>query len=208
MEKRFMTNNPLVLLMLGGLSFYVGKLWLDDLRAARAGRPNPRALPGAVPVAVGPVLIAVAGAVVLLGIETAGEQRLGIASEQSTITWLFAAYTILASPMVEELIFRGFLVVNNRGATVRWAAVVGASALFALLHPFLWEWDDHFTLTLTVKGGFSTAVVFATSVWLYVARLARWNPLQSLIPCVAAHAAKNAGVVLIKWHQGFVDGWW
>ena len=80
-----------------------------------------------------------------------------------------------------------------------------ASAGFAALHPFLWRWDDAgFALTLGAKGGFSTAVVFALSLWLYVARLAPWNPQRSLLPCFAAHAAKNLGVVGVKLAAGFM----
>jgi len=34
------------------------------------------------------------------------------------------------------------------------------------------------------------------------------NPTRSLLPCIAAHAAKNAGVFVIKAAQGHVSGWW
>ena len=90
-----------------------------------------------------------------------------------------------------------------------WAAAVGASAIFAALHPFLWRWDDaSFALTFGAKGWFSSAAVFATSLWLYSARLAAWNPQRSLLPCFAAHAAKNLGVVAVKLATGFVGGLW
>ena len=90
-----------------------------------------------------------------------------------------------------------------------WAAAVGASAIFAALHPFLWRWDDAgFALTFGAKGWFSSAAVFATSLWLYAARLAPWNPQRSLLPCFAAHAAKNLGVVAVKLATGFVGGLW
>lgn len=203
-----MTNNPLVLLVLGAAGLFLGKLWWDDLKAARAGTPNPRAFPGAAPAPRIAVVIAVIGVLVLLLIETLGEQWLGIAGEQSTITWLYALYTLTAA-VIEEIIFRGYLVIENRGPVMRWLGIVVASAVFALLHPFLWQWDDAgFALTLTLKGGFSTAIVFATSLWLYAARFADWNPTRSLLPCIAAHAAKNAGVIVIKYAQGFVSGAW
>lgn len=203
-----MSDNPLLLLIVGAAALYFGKLWLDDLRAARAGRPNPRALPGATPARPLALGIASAGALVLLAVETLGEHALGIAEEQSTMTWLFALYTLTAA-IIEEVIFRGFLVVEGRGTAARWAGILAASAAFALLHPFLWEWEDQgFTLTLNAKGLFSTTIVFATSVWLYVARFARWNPTHSLLPCIIAHAAKNAGVIAIKAGSGFMGGLW
>ena len=34
------------------------------------------------------------------------------------------------------------------------------------------------------------------------------NPTRSLLPCVAAHLAKNLGVVAVKYAQGFVGDWW
>ena len=86
---------------------------------------------------------------------------------------------------------------------------MGASFVFAALHPFVWHSDEHgFALTLTAKGWFSAGAVFATSLWLYVARFAKWNPSQSLLPCFAAHAAKNAGVVAIKAATGYMGGLW
>jgi uncharacterized protein len=195
-------KNPWVLLLMTGIGLYVAKLWWDDRRA-----PSPRALPGATPAPSSAVWIAIAGALVLLALETIGEIKLGIADEQSKMTWLFALYSVAAAPLLEELIFRGYLVIDGKGRGALWAGALAASLAFALLHPFLWKSDDAgFALTLTAKGWFSTAVLFATSLWLYVARFAAWNPNHSLLPCFAAHAAKNAGVVAIKAATGFMGG--
>lgn len=189
-------------------SLYLGKLGWDDLRAERAGRPNPRAFPGATPARPAAIVIAVAGAWALLALETWGESALGLSGEQSRMTWLFGAYTLTAA-IIEEVIFRGYLVIDRRGPAALWAGAVAASVLFAALHPFLWKWDDAgFAFTLGAKGAFSTAVVFATSLWLYAARFGAWNPTRSLLPCIAGHAAKNAGVIAIKAAQGFLGGVW
>ena len=51
-------------------------------------------------------------------------------------------------------------------------------------------------------------MVFATSLWLYAARLACWNPHRSLLPCFVGHAAKNVGVVAIKATLGYTAGPW
>lgn len=186
---------------------YLGRLWWSDLRQARAGKPNPQALPGAFPAPRRAIVIATAGSLLLLAAETWGEYQLGITGEQSTITVLFALNTIGAA-IIEELIFRGYLVVEKRGAMLRWAGIIAASAVFALLHPFLWSWEDELQLTLTLKGAFSTGAAFAFSLWFYYVRFAAWNPRQSLLPCVAGHAAKNLGVIAIKAAQGFLVGWW
>jgi len=203
-----MIQSPLVLLLMTAVSLYLGKLWWDDLRAERAGQPNPRAFPGAMPARPAAIVIAVAGAWVLLAAETWGESALGLSGEQSRMTWLFGAYSLTAA-IIEEVIFRGYLVIDRRGPAALWAGAAAASVLFAALHPFLWKWDDAgFALTLGAKGAFSTAVVFATSLWLYAARFGAWNPTRSLLPCIAGHAAKNAGVIAIKAAQGFLGGAW
>lgn len=196
---------------------YAGGLWHTDRRLARAARAQadgsppsaPGLLPGATDAPGSAVWIAVAGAWLILVAETSGEKALGLAAQQSRITWLFGLYSVVSAPIIEELIFRGWIVLTTRGHAVMWTAAAAASILFAALHPFLWRWDDAgFAFTLTTKGWFSTGAVFATSLWLYAARLAGWNPQRSLLPCFAAHAAKNLGVVAIKASAGFVVGVW
>ena len=202
-------NNPLLLALLTAAGVYVAKVWRQDLHAARTGVPITNPLPGATDAPPRSIVIAVVGALALLAIETLGEVALGIVGEQSRMTWLFALYSICAAPVIEEIIFRGWLVIEHRGRVAQWAGAAAASAAFAVLHPFLWRWDDAgFALTLGIKGWFSTAIVFATSLWFYVARLATWNPRRSLLPCFAAHAAKNAGVVCVKAATGFMSGLW
>ena len=206
-------NHPLLLLLMTAAGFYVGKLWRDDLRAAskrgEGTAPPAGGFPGATAAPARAVWLAVAGALLILAAETFGENAFGLAAQQSRMTWLMALYSIAAAPLIEELIFRGWLVIENRGRAAMWAGVAGASVAFAALHPFLWRWDDAgFAFTFSAKGWFSTAAVFATSLWLYVARLAAWNPRRSLLPCFAAHAAKNLGVVAIKAAMGFMGGAW
>lgn len=202
-----MTENPLLLVLMTGVGVYLACLWRRDRQAAREGRAQRGALPGAAPAPPRAVAIAVAGSVVLLAVETLGEQRLGLVEQQSRMTALFAAYTLSAA-VVEEIVFRGYLVVTGHGPAVKWLAAVAASALFAALHPFLWHWDGGLSLTPTAKGAFSTAMAFLFSLWFYMARFGRWNPSASLLPCFGAHAAKNLGVIAIKAAQGFLVGWW
>jgi uncharacterized protein len=202
-------NNPLLLALLTAAGLYVAKLWFDDTRTAQKGKATPHALPGATPAPRRATSIAVFGALMLLGAETVGEVALGIADEQSHMTWLFALYSIAAAPVIEEIIFRGWLVIENRGRATLWSGAVGASALFAMLHPYLWRWGEAgLALTPGPKGWFSTIVLFATSLWFYVVRFAPWNSQHSLLPCFAGHAAKNAGVVAIKAATGFIAGLW
>lgn len=202
-------NHPLLLLGLTAGALYVLKLWCDDLRAARNGRPAPAALPGATAAPRRAIIVAALGALVLVALETGGEIALGLSAQQSRITAAFAVYSVIGAPVIEELIFRGWLVVENRGRVALWSGAAVASLLFALLHPFLWQWDDSgLRLSADAKGAFSTVMVFCASLWFYIARFARWNPQRSLLPCFAAHAAKNAAVVAVKAAQGFWAGAW
>lgn len=202
-----MDDNPVLLLLVIVAGGYFGSMWLEDYRAIRAGKLTPaNALPGATASSASACCIAAAGALALLVAETLGEITLGISDEQSTMTAWFALYSLVAA-FIEEIVFRGYLVVDRRGRIALIVGAAGASLLFAILHPFIWQWDDEgFAFVFTPKGWFSFSAVFVVSLWFYYCRFARWNPYHSLIPCFAAHLAKNVGVIVIKGAQGFLTG--
>ena len=201
-------DNPWLLagmILAGGV---VAKWWWDDLQTARRGVPHARAFPGATPAGSRALLLAAAGGLVLVGLETVGEVRLGLSAQQSRMTALFALYTLVAA-FAEELVFRGYLVVENRGRAALVGGIIGASLVFALIHPFLWEWRDGTLLFHNhSKAWFSTMSVFVASLWFYAVRFMPLNPSRSLLPCIAAHLAKNLGVIGVKYAQGFLDGGW
>jgi len=204
-----MTSEPLLLLGLIGASVWVGRSWLTDYRAEIEGKPRDRALPGATPASTFACTVAALGALLLLAGETSAEHLLGLSAEQSMMTALLAVYAVLSAPVMEEVLFRGYLVIEHRGRAVLWIGIVSASLLFTLLHPFLWKWTDGgFSVQLGPKAWFSTVMVFAMSIWFYAVRFFRLNAQRSLLPCLVAHTAKNVGVVLIKYSQGFLGGWW
>lgn len=203
-----MTDNPWLIVVGLIAAAYFFKLWLGDLKMETAGAPNPNAFPGATPAPRIAIAIAIIGALIILAGETAGEYAFGLVDEQSDITVLFALFTLSAA-FVEELIFRGFLVVDKKGRAALVGSIVAFSLLFALFHPFLWEWqdDEGLVFTLTDKGWFSTAIVFLNSLWFYTVRFLPVNPRHSLLPCILAHFASNLGVILIKLYQGHLVGW-
>ncbi len=194
--------------MIGG-GLYFASMWYSDWQSDRTGLGNHAApLPGTTSASRSAILIAIGGALLLLAAETWGEIALGLSEQQSDITLLFGLYTLVAA-IVEEVVFRGYLVVEKRGRTALLAGILGASLVFALLHNHLWRWDDEgFALTLTAKGWFSFSAIFLGSLWFYTCRFASWNPRHSLLPCFAAHFAKNAGVLVIKAIQGHLIGLW
>jgi len=212
-----------VYLVMFAVAGYVFKLWLDDFRANRSmggGGEKKGALPGALPVPGAAIGVAVAGALVLLGVQTWGEYALGIVGEQSDIAVSFLLMMVSAA-FIEEVIFRGYLAVTGKGRAWLWGSVLFFSGVFALLHPFLWDyelagdaagwaiWQAEWTLKLdSTKAWFSTAAIFVNSLWFYAVRFWALNPRQSLIPCFAAHLAMNLGVFAVKLAQGHVVALW
>ena len=204
-----MIGERLSLLILLGVSIWLARQWMLDYEAALAGTPRQRPLPGATPASLSAIAVAAIGALCILAAEAGGEHVLGVSAEQSTMTALFGLYSVIGAPVIEEIVFRGYLVIEDRGWPALWASVVTVSLLFALLHPFLWEWHGtRLTVHLTGKAWFSTAAIFAGSLWFYAVRFVRLNPRRSLLPCLVAHATKNLGVLAIKYLQGFLGGWW
>lgn len=214
-----MQSDPLMIVVMFAVAVYLFKLWLDDYRAERKGQPNPKAFPGATfcpPIAI---VIAVVGALIILALETGGELALGIAGEQSDITALFLL-SITAAAFVEELIFRGYLVIENKGTAALIGGVIGFSLIFTVAHPFFWDidmpegvpgwqfWRGEIVWDFTLKPWFSSAIVLLNSLWFYAVRLWKLNPRRSLIPCMAAHLASNLGVFVIKLAQGHVVALW
>lgn len=195
-------DNPLYSIMTICAGAWLFKMWLSDMRAD----PKPKgAFPGAFPAAPRALAIAVAGALALLAFHTFSEISAGLDSKQSSVTpWALPVW--ISAAFVEELIFRGYLVLENRGRAALVAGIVACSAAFALMHPYLWDYAPEvgFSLSFTASGIMGTVSVFELSLWLYAVRFLPFNPSRSLLPCVAAHAAYNCGVFAVKYAQGFV----
>ncbi len=208
-----------------GIGFYfvatlwLGNLWLRDIRATAKGPELEKTgLPGATPCSFVPVAVAIAGTLILLVAETFGEIKLGISEEQSDVSWLFLL-AMVSGAIAEELVFRGYLVVESRGDVAKWLSIFVFSAIFTLLHPYIWNFEpaddvegmgmlswifDGLSLNFTTKSLFSTAFIFVGSLWFYFVRFFRLNPRHSIIVPVAAHLTKNLAVFAIKLLQGHV----
>jgi membrane protease YdiL (CAAX protease family) len=198
-----MNENPIMILLYVGVAVYVGKIYWSDYQAAKSGESHGSAMPGAVAAPVGAFVIGTLGALGLLALETGGEIALGIADEQSEMIWYFV-FAIVAAGVVEEVIFRGYLVVEHKGRTILIGTCVGFSLIFAIIHAHFWTTEDGFEWIFTPKAFFSTGILFANSLWFYAVRFGPWNPNRSLFPCMLAHAASNLGVFFVKLAQGYV----
>ncbi len=202
-----MSQDPIAIIIITSAGVFAAVLWGRDFRRNRAGSPHPMALPGAVGTTFNLLVLAAAGALGILGLETAGEYALDISLEQSNVTWLFLA-AMTAAAFLEELIFRGFLVVENKGRAALVGSILGFSLLFALMH-FHWiEWkgpdSGWVALKLTPSALWWTLILFANSLWFYFVRFFPLNRNRSLLPSIAAHLAGNWGVFVIKLLQGHV----
>lgn len=213
-----MSQDPFGVVFYFIVTLWLVKMWWRDYRDAQKDASlADKGLPGATPCTLKPIIIAVAGTLVLLAAETYAEIRLGIAEAQNDISCFFLL-ALISAAVAEEFIFRGFLVIESRGETAKWISVFLFSTLFALIHPYLWsfEWNDEstagtltkiiegFNLTLTVKGVFTTVFIFLGSLWFYAVRFFRWNPQASILVPIIAHLVKNVAVFAIKLAQGHV----
>ncbi len=206
-----MSDSPLLILAFFGITAYLFKLWLDDYHAQRKGGARANSLPGAVPTTKFLILLGIVGAILLVLVETAGEYALGVSAEQTDIAAI-ALLALVAAGFGEELVFRGFLVVDGRGRRALWLSIIGFSLLFALLHVnyyLTWEEDaawHAFSLNLSGKATWTLSILFLNSIWFYFLRFGPLNGSRSLLPCIIAHVASNVAVFGIKLMQGHVVG--
>ena len=178
--------------------------WILDLKSNLSKNPNPNALAGATICSRGIILVGVLGVMVILVFETFGEIIYKIDDQQSYLVW-HSLFPLLAAAVIEELVFRGYIFINNRGQSILFGSCCCASILFALLHDHIWKWEDgEINFYFTEKSFFTTGFLLINSIWFYFLRFCKWNPHRSLLPCFIAHASSNLGVYFIKLFQGFI----
>lgn len=207
-----MSENPVFIVLTLAAGGYIFNLWWQDYRAFRSGKPPGQALPGATSVRMGWVTVGTLVALLIVGIETAGEILLGVSEDQSSVV-VISLIPFICAGFIEELIFRGFAFYDKKGPKLLWLSIIGASMLFALAHfqyytepvdgGAWWEKD----LKIDPQSSWSLLILFINSIWFYVLRFAPINKHRSLIPCFAAHIASNVGVFFVKLAQGHVSGW-
>ena len=201
-----MNESPFMILLYVGVAAYVGYMYWGDYQSNQLlVQPDPRGMPGATSARWGLYGIGVIGALLILAAETGGEIALGIAAEQSEMVW-YLVFAILGAGIVEEIIFRGYLVVDGKGRAALIGSCFGFSLIFAIIHGHFWsnEEGQAFAWTFTTKAFFTTGILLANSLWFYALRFGPWNKNRSLFPCMLAHAASNLGVFCVKWAQGFI----
>jgi membrane protease YdiL (CAAX protease family) len=201
-----------IILIYCAIGLYIANLYRTDIRSFVAGRPNVKALPGAKPTTGLLIFASVLAAFVLLGNAVIGEYALGIVEAQSEMVWFFVFASVSAG-VIEEVVFRGYLVVQNRGRNALVLSCLGFSLVFALVHGYLWNFKEGFAWNFeeggfawnfTVQGIFNTWILFFNSVCFYALRFGPWNANQSLLPSIIAHMVLNLGVFGVKLAQGYI----
>jgi membrane protease YdiL (CAAX protease family) len=204
-----MSDSPILTIALFIGAAYLFKLWLHDYRLFQQGNPGRQALPGATPASLTALWIGAVGAILLVLLETGGEIALGVSEQQSDITAIFLL-AMIGAGVIEEILFRGYLVVTGKGRALLVGSIVGFSLLFALLHyQYYTEIPEDgslmdLSLVIDPKSAWTLLLLFLNSLWFYTVRFFKWNPQHSLLPCFVAHISSNVAVFVVKALQGHV----
>jgi uncharacterized protein len=208
-----MEESPLVSLFMLGIGLYLLAIWRGDYLKGLRGLGSEASVPGATAFQMRSCGYAAVGGMVLVFVFSALEWGTGTFHSQSTIRWFFLG-SMLGACVIEELVFRGYLVIQTRGKACLVASCFVMSLFFALLHPYLWthgvatpsgiEWITQLRPHWTLHSILTTSSIFAYSLWFYACRFSAWNPHRSLAPCFCAHAGVNLTVFVIKASMGFV----
>ena len=206
-------DNPTFAIVNFAIAAYRFYMWFGDFNLfRRTGEIKQGALAGATTSTVKLAVIAVVASLVLLVSHTSVEIACGVESEQTKVApW--ALFSWIGAAFVEELIFRGYLVVQNKGKDFLWLSVILFSFVFAIGHPFIWDYTvaegtsvfaGQWKFDFSIQPILSTIAIFECSLLFYVLRFIPANKNRSLIPCICAHCAYNVGVFATKAFQGFV----
>lgn len=207
-------DSPVFSILSFGIALYLFYIWFGDYRHfVKTGKPRKGAFEGATTVSTKLVLIAIIAGVSLLLLVSFAESLAGATSEQTSVA-PFALVSWIGAGFVEELIFRGYLVVKNKGRVMLIASILFFSFIFAIGHPFLWDYtvEDGMSifsgiwkLNFTLQAFIATISVFCCSLLFYSLRFIPMNVNRSILPCICAHITYNCGVFAMKLGQGFVQ---
>ncbi|MBN2234391.1 MAG: CPBP family intramembrane metalloprotease [Opitutales bacterium] len=210
-----MINDPLITVAGFVVALWLLRSWSADARHhRRTGISRPYAFPGASFAPTGLSLSGAGLAIALVLTYSIAEWALGAHTLQSTVS-LWQIPAILSAPVIEEIVFRGYLVIQSKGRPLLILSILLSSALFAIIHPYGWQvtipesffdfanWSIHLNPDLPFR--LTTLYLFVLSLLCFALRFHPRNPNRSLLPCFCAHFAANIAVLCIKSLQGFVS---
>ncbi len=204
---------PTVALINFGIATYLFYMWFSDFKIFRKTKViEKNALAGATTSPVVLIVIAFFASIALLFVHTCTEMTLAVVDEQSKVKF-WALFSWVGAAFIEELIFRGYLVVKNKGKVALYGSIFFFSLIFALGHPFMWDytipenaqfWSGTWTFNISAQTVNATISIFECSLLFYVLRFLPLNENRSIIPCIVGHCTYNVGVFITKACQGFV----
>jgi hypothetical protein len=110
-----MNDSPFVIVIYLAVAGYVANMYYGDWKLAKAGKPDPKGMPGARSAGLWTYALGVLGALLILGVETCGEIALGIASEQSEMIW-YSFLRAWPQGSWKRLSFAATLLLRTKGA--------------------------------------------------------------------------------------------
>ncbi len=192
-------------------SLWLAKNFISDLRANFGGKVS--GLEGATACRPAVCAAGVLCALAVLAIFTIAEYYFGVSESQTSAPFYVIVFWF-SSAFVEELVFRGYFVVQNRGKTALVASIFAFSALFTLAHPFFWSYappdgaaegaEKILSFHFGANAVISSLSIFSLSILFYCLRFVPQNKNRSIIPCIAAHFSYNLGVYIVKLFQGHI----
>ena len=198
-----MNDDPLIIFFSCLIALYLASCYFKDIKAYASLNENPKALPGARNSSFLLIGVSVLIGLVLLFNALIFEQILNLSNQQRTIVW-YALFGSIAAGLIEEVVFRGYLVIDNRGKLYLILSCIFFSLIFSLLHGYLWTYEEGLKWNLNKKSIFDSYILFLNSLVFYFLRFGLWNNNKSILPPIAAHISFNIGVFAIKHFQGFL----
>jgi membrane protease YdiL (CAAX protease family) len=178
--------------------------WVNDFLKWKGGKPFERALPGATGASWKLVRLSILVSLGIAAVQILGEYALGIKGTAEPIQ-AYLLLPLLGAGIVEELIFRGYLVIEKKGRKTLIVSIIFFSFASALLHGHLLAKVDYgFRLTLAPAAMWWTLILVINSLWWYAVRFLPVNKDKSLLPCFAGHMASTLAIFLVRAAQGCV----
>ncbi len=201
---------PIIMFCAG---LWLFKLWLDDARAVSLGTPNKNGFSGATYTSKNIAICGACAGVCLLIFAVFLENITGTSESQTKVS-VWAVFGWIAAAFIEELIFRGYLVIDKKGKFCLITSIFVFSLIFTICHPFFWDYtipenadflSGKFSFDFSSRAWVSSVVVFVSSLVFYILRFMPQNVSKSLIPCILAHLSYNLGTFFVKAIQGYVE---
>jgi membrane protease YdiL (CAAX protease family) len=195
---------PLSIVLCAVAALVVGGIWVKDYLAWRSGKPFERALAGATGAPARLILLSAAVSAAIMAVETACEHALGISKLAQPLPVILLVPTVCFA-LLEEILFRGYLVIQGKSRVALVTSIVIFSLIFAALHGHFLGWTADgkgFQLRLTPATILWSVSNLSFSLWWYAVRFLPSNKERSMLPVFAGRGAALLTLFLIDLATG------